>query len=851
MRVHTFAALLGACAAPEPSPLLSQAGPPVGALELWVDPFVPGEQATIEVTGALPGQEVWVALSTQGRGVGPCRLGLCVDLRAPRLVGRVVADVDGVATLALTVPAGASGTASVQALAWGPDGVTPPVDVELSTPAWDFAQLTAGVQDLPMSGALPAALTVWDERANLLVWGTDGEPLVAAARVSGGKVWVAGHEGPFLGGGLSGPGDAGRLLRNALGWMDDTAPRIGVAHGNSALVNWLIGQGYDARLVTASQLGAVDVLLVAGGSSWSEPDAALVRRWVRYGGNLGVAAQAWWWASSHEELASVGFPPNALLQDAGVLISEAPIWASSFGTAGAPAAAALHGGRALAVLARHELGSQAAPLSERQGCAETVGRTLDALPVEHAYVARVGELAGLVGPVVPSSAQPVVVADVPAVKVAAHHAHKLASELPPEQVQAHPAAVSFPGAVSEFAPRVSAVVQVNGSYAGRDARYGYANAEAPRWTSTGRYAAPGELITVQVPALAVARGLRVQIGAHTDTLWGLETWTRFPEVVRSEPIEAEITTIASAFGGPIYLTVPPGSALGAFTAEVSGGVILPSFRAGVTSDATWTSSERHQPAPWAELHGESFVLTVPRGDAALVSAPTALMAFWDEVIAAEGWLAAVSTPRARAERAVVDRQISAGWMHSGYPFMAHDVSAPELLDLAGLRSGGDWGAFHELGHNHQWLPWVLPGTTESSVNLFTLVAMEQVVGLLPRTGHPALDPAERAARVQAYLAGGADFWGEWSVWTALETYLQLQEAFGWGFYRELFAQYQLDAPGDDPADDQERIDLWAVRSSEAAGVDLGPFYEAWGWPVGAAARAEMALLPVWLGNPMP
>ena len=49
----------------------------------------------------------------------------------------------------------------------------------------------------------------------------------------------------------------------------------------------------------------------------------------------------------------------------------------------------------------------------------------------------------------------------------------------------------------------------------------------------------------------------------------------------------------------------------------------------------------------------------------------------------------------------------------------------------------------------------------------------------------ALDPAERQKRIAAYLATGPDF-AQWDVWTALETYLELQEAFGWAPFEALF-----------------------------------------------------------------
>lgn len=116
--------------------------------------------------------------------------------------------------------------------------------------------------------------------------------------------------------------------------------------------------------------------------------------------------------------------------------------------------------------------------------------------------------------------------------------------------------------------------------------------------------------------------------------------------------------------------------------------------------------------------------------------------------------------------------------------------------------------------------------------------------------HPSLTAAARAGTVDAYLDGGRDFWGAWSVWTCLETCLQLQEAFGWDLYRSVHATYQAMPEADRPDTDQERIDRWVVESSLAAGLDLTPFYDAWGFPLSAATYAALADLPPWEAHPL-
>ena len=103
--------------------------------------------------------------------------------------------------------------------------------------------------------------------------------------------------------------------------------------------------------------------------------------------------------------------------------------------------------------------------------------------------------------------------------------------------------------------------------------------------------------------------------------------------------------------------------------------------------------------------------------------------------------------------------------------------------------------------------------------------------------------------MQDYLSDGANF-ANWTVWTALETYLQLQVAFGWQFYQDLFSEY-LDIPDARALrEDSDRIDEWVIRSSQRAGVNLIPFYESWGFPISERVRIAVGDLAEWLENPM-
>merc|ERR1712194_964619 len=88
----------------------------------------------------------------------------------------------------------------------------------------------------------------------------------------------------------------------------------------------------------------------------------------------------------------------------------------------------------------------------------------------------------------------------------------------------------------------------------------------------------------------------------------------------------------------------------------------------------------------------------------------------------------------------------------------------------------------------------------------------------------------RATRLADYRANENKVMGNsgsWNVWVALETYMQLQEAFGWSFYATIFTQYRGIS---DPGTDAARINEWVRRSSYVAGKKPRPLLPGMGIP---------------------
>ncbi len=711
----------------------------------------------------------------------------------------------------------------------------------------DWEALTDGVEVIESGGSLPSSTVVWGEMAFPVILDEANRAFVTAARVGQGRVFHVGHES-HIGGAVDGEGDTDQLVRNAVAWVSATEqPVIGVEEGMTTLAAFLEGDGYTVTTAAPDALDGIDVYCT---STYTDQDDEVfegLRAWLLTGGGLIAGGHAWYWGYGNDNAAE-NYPGNKMLLDAGLVITTGTVDAGTDTVGDEAPSELLHSTRALDRIGDHLDDSDPLDHDDQLLAAGSVSLAIDHLPLHWDYFDAALELSQTT-PVVPTAADPVVPDEQPIESLVVHLDAKLAAELPADEVLAHPAGEDFPG-LPDLPDTATLTATVLASYEGRDSRYLYSNAGADVWRSTGAWIPAGELVTVDIPQAAAGQGLTLLIGSHTDTLWSTDEWTRFPEITRSYPLEQAQTTVATAFGGLAYVRVTAGTDLGEIEIFLDGVVAAPRFVRGETDVADWTGGIRDLPAPWAELESGSFVLTVPSAEIRDLDDPGALMDLWQNILDAAADLAAIDHDRVRAERLVTDRQISAGWMHSGYPVMAHLDSAPDLTDLQHLLDSGDWGAFHELGHNHQLSSWLLPGTTEASVNLWSVYVYEEVLGISRDVAHSAIDPDSRATRIEDYLAGGADFWADWNVWTALETYLQLQEGFGWELYFDLFAEYNDLAPHEEPADDQSRIDMWVSRSSEAAGRDLGPFYLAWGFPVSPEVIDAIAVLPEWLDDPM-
>uniref|UniRef100_A0A4X2M948 Peptidase M60 domain-containing protein n=1 Tax=Vombatus ursinus TaxID=29139 RepID=A0A4X2M948_VOMUR len=368
------------------------------------------------------------------------------------------------------------------------------------------------------------------------------------------------------------------------------------------------------------------------------------------------------------------------------------------------------------------------------------------------------------------------------------------------------------------------------------------------WKSTGLYLPEGCTLNIKIPHSACFSKLKVQIGCHSDDLSMYNKTVRAPVVVYQRYLDKPYNSISSLWGGLVYIIVPHGCSLGNTSVTFTGAVPAPYFILGKTSVEEWKNSIRHHAVPWGELQAENIVLTVPAEKLQHLENPEPVLHLWNEMTQAIAKLGGRTSPFPRRERIVTDVQISTGWMHSGYPIMGHLDVVDCLLSEDNIRKNGLWGPIQELGHNQQCNTWEFPNhTTNATCNLWPVYVHETVLDISRNVAHPALRPKERQERIEEYLKNGASL-SKWYGWTALETYLQLQEAFGWESFIQVFKKYQQ--LSELPGDNDSKMNVWVMKFSEQVQKNLVPFFKAWGWPVQKEVATAIAHLPEWKENPM-
>ncbi|MGN0832480.1 MAG: M60 family metallopeptidase [Kiritimatiellia bacterium] len=626
--------------------------------------------------------------------------------------------------------------------------------------------------------------------------------------------------------------DTRRFLQNAIRWTTGgkARPRVAVLR-NDAVARQLKTLGCDA-VATLSDLRSVgdyDLLALIG---CRRDEVAAILAYVKGGGGLLQGSLGWGFLCFNKTACfAEDFVDNRLSAAIGALMGDTGV--NRIGGQGFPAAGEN--------VARGAGADEAITLAERGEIADErlraqVAKTLVALanglpravrPDLHARLAALVRRPG--ADRLPTPPQPLGAAELSARLALLLRKNAYLAE-PGRLWPADPCAATYPGLVKPGTPSVTRSVPIDLS--------------VPRWHSTGVFAPAGRALTVTLPEAATKLGLKLRVGTTADDLSGAAEWKRFPLVTMELPLTGRTTKFASPFGGLVYLVVPDRGLTGVQTVTLAGGVMAPWFRLGRDTAAKFAEECRRTGAPQGEIEGRDFIITAETAGLRRVEDPAWIAAFWDRVMAANLELAQWKTRRS-PERICADVQLTAGWLHDGYPIMSHvnEQHFDWAIDRKLLEAGHGWGVYHELGHNHQNRAWTPEGTSEVTVNLFTLHALETVAGANVRDERYPCGAQRAQRRVREWVERGKRF-EQWKqdYFLALEPYLRIREAYGWDAYRRTFARY-LEPGFRQPGSDAEKWNVFARELSKSVNADMGAALAAWSIPLDEATRAACAAYP--------
>ncbi len=713
--------------------------------------------------------------------------------------------------------------------------------------------LTAWVTGIAPTG-VPGPLCVFGKDAATLVAGKEGNtlaPLAAAAKFGKGRIVAFGHNG-YLGKDAFTPNfGARRLLLNIFHWLaaENPSPRIAIV-GNPQFADFLATLGFEGQKLDSvtdpKAMGQFQILVIEA-SNIPVDQIERIRRFVSNGGGLYTGSTGWGWlqVSGKTDLRTE-HSGNLLLAPMGIVWTDRYLETTMtqngvdlYAISSNEPPALLNVTEAIAAVDAHEKGTKKLAPDEIAQAIATIERGIQAIPTKQSTV--FAPLKHYMDrEIVPTEKNRIrkdsMISDVLAVSLQTEKYlnRQRTDGVPRDGIPALSAGNDFPGSVPKDAKTVSKKIEIDTAI--------------PDWHSTGLYAAPGSTVTVRLPkGYSMPKGatLGIRVGCHRDGLWGKDEWTRFPEITVEIPCRNETTKVANPFGGLVYIVVPRNFDKGKMTVRIGGCVEAPLFVFGKTKIADWKKTIRNAPAPWGELASDRVILSLPSQHLRDLDDPDAVMEFWNKVLDGDVELCGHPKKRDRPERIVCDRQISAGYMHAGYPVMTHMDVEKQFINLRNNPENG-WGFYHEFGHNHQSGDWTFDGTGEVTVNLFSLYNLQRL-GVERKAAHPTQEAEQRTKNRDEYFAAGSLF-ERWKSdpFLALIMYSDMIDEFGWEPFKAVFREYRGLKDEERPKTDDEKRDQWLVRLSRRVGKNLGPYFDRWGVPVSQSAKDTIKGFPVWL-----
>jgi len=423
-------------------------------------------------------------------------------------------------------------------------------------------------------------------------------------------------------------------------------------------------------------------------------------------------------------------------------------------------------------------------------------------------------------------------------------------EIPVEKRPTSPFAAVFPGELPAGVQPATSIVQLDMT--------------VPFWHSTGLYAAPGKPVSITAPADAVGKDLKVIVGPHQFTPSSLDDWRRAPSVSAEWVIDSKSMTISNPFGGMIYIAVPVSRKgklyyeppYSAFQMSRPKGKTLEikiekAFQTAVYTDGKSNGKDfvrdvKDLKAPFAELHSDDLILTIPLEHARAIDDPAAVLAYWKAVLGSCKKAAGMNPSRKPVFplRIIVDNISERPDIN--YPVHWPEANASTLTDT--LDVGDDTGyvsVMNVLAGYYAHRMTRITGNEKIAGMLMSMYLYNEKSKQSHRKVHANFSKAREAGYIRKILnnrerLGKADIYGH------MVPYNILIDQFGWKPILEVFAHYNTLSKSKLPKTRGEINHDFIYRLSRKVDKNLYPFFQIWGFKTSGKVSSRVKSKAPWL-----
>jgi len=240
----------------------------------------------------------------------------------------------------------------------------------------------------------------------------------------------------------------------------------------------------------------------------------------------------------------------------------------------------------------------------------------------------------------------------------------------------------FLGVLADNAPRITKVIEFEGSYATNPGYF--LNDQKTVLRPSGLYIAPSELVTLDFDEKAIGKGIIARVGLHRadlETTW--TTFARFPRISNTFSINQKQVKVANPFGGGLYFEVPDGTSLGKVRVTVTGAVKMPMYSTldlqGHSADLDeFTADLALYQVPWFEITSKKFTTTQPINARNQATNPQGVLNVFDEMFDAISLMTGRPLERIRSEWLTTDAQVTVmnTAMAASYPIFGNKALSP-------------------------------------------------------------------------------------------------------------------------------------------------------------------------------